>query len=249
MHKQNVRWTTVIVYYILACLFSWPFFIWRDVFDESWRNSGISGGLRNLALMWGPGLSAIICFLVFRSTHKRRITFKGTSLLFGLATYLLPFAAWFVLSLAFPENEPSRENNLLMLIPFGFAMILGEELGWRGFLQDALLPIKNEWKRWVLLGVMWEVWHCTRGIMGKDFLAAITFKLLMTISVILLTIIIGKLTEKTKSLFIGLAIHSWVNIQFEFDGLNVRIAGIFALLLWTVLIIKWPSKKSEVGQT
>jgi hypothetical protein len=41
-----------------------------------------------------------------------------------------------------------------------FVSILGEELRWRGFLQDALRPLPPV-KRFVLIGVMWEFWHFT----------------------------------------------------------------------------------------
>ena len=39
-------------------------------------------------------------------------------------------------------------------------MILGEELGWRGFLQDALRPL-TPYKKYIIIGVMWELWHFT----------------------------------------------------------------------------------------
>ena len=42
----------------------------------------------------------------------------------------------------------------------GFFNILGEELGWRGFLQDALRPLARL-PRYVLLGAIWEFWHFT----------------------------------------------------------------------------------------
>src|SRR5690606_35834448 len=113
-----------------------------------------------------------------------------------------------------------------------------EELGWRGFLQDALRPL-GETKRWLLLALMWEMWHFTRGMVDGNLIQIMLRKTIMLISVILLTIIIGKLTDKTRSLFVAITLHSWVNIQFEYAHINTHIAGIVSVLIWTLLIIRW----------
>lgn len=248
LHSMNntmktTNWKEVITFYVLACAFSWPFFAWRDLFHDSWSNSSVPSALRNLGVMWGPGLSAIVCFILFRKTHKRTISLVGTSLWKSLAFFLLPYAVWIILTLINPSDPSVNPKLFLMLIPFGFLMILGEELGWRGFLQDSLRNVK-EWKRWVILGLMWEMWHFTRGLVNKDLFQAIVFKSMMILAVVLLTIIIGKLTDKTKSLLIAITLHSWVNIQFEFPHINSQIAGGISLIIWTFLIIKWNNKMS-----
>ena len=42
---------------------------------------------------------------------------------------------------------------LVMVVGRGFFQVLGEELGWRGFLQDALRPLPRM-RRYVLIGAM-----------------------------------------------------------------------------------------------
>jgi membrane protease YdiL (CAAX protease family) len=111
--------------------------------------------------MWGPGISATICLFIFKN-HRRTITFKGTSLWRGiLFYYLIPvsFAIW--------NNEP----KFLLIGLLGFISILGEELGWRGFLQDALKN-KSDLYKAMLIGFMWEIWHFTNRTANKEPLQA-----------------------------------------------------------------------------
>jgi hypothetical protein len=61
-YKGNMtrqKWKFVVVYYILACAISWPFFWWKDVHGESWDLSPIPEWIRFMGLMWGPGIAAL----------------------------------------------------------------------------------------------------------------------------------------------------------------------------------------------
>jgi uncharacterized protein len=245
--NRVVHWKSVAVYYALACLISWPFFAWRDLFPASWASTAVPGAVRNLLLMWGPGIAALICFYIFRKNHTRTITFTGTSLWRSLVFYLAPFAIWLILILINPEDGSIKATELLSIMPFGFMMILGEELGWRGFLQDALNPLKP-WKRWALLAVMWELWHFTRGLMEGEWFQIVLRKSMMFALVLIMTIVIGKITERNKSLLVAVALHSWVNIQFEFAQFNTHLAGLLSLILWAILLWKWKGNSSVIAQ-
>lgn len=86
------KYKPVIVFYFLACLFSWPFFFWRDVYSDSWNNLNIHIVLKLSLIMWGPGLSAIICSLLFRKQTVKSITFFGTSIIKSLLFWSIPMA-------------------------------------------------------------------------------------------------------------------------------------------------------------
>ncbi|MCB0463880.1 MAG: CPBP family intramembrane glutamic endopeptidase [Flavobacteriaceae bacterium] len=245
--KNKTNWTEVITFYIIACAFSWPFFAWRDLYTESWANSSIPSAVRNLGIMWGPGIAAILCFIIFKKTHVRTISLTGTSLQKSVLFFSLPYLVWIILTLINSDDNSVKPSFFLEMIPFGFLMILGEELGWRGFLQDSLRNLK-EWKKWTILGLMWEFWHFTRGLTHGELPQIILRKSIFIISVLILTFVIGRLTDKTKSLLIAITLHTWVNIQFEFPHINTHIAGGVSLVIWTMLIWKWNSeqKKSKI---
>lgn len=194
--------------------------------------------------MWGPGISAIICFFVFRKTHIRTISLTGTSIGRSLLFYFMPFVVWIILSITNPVENSLKPIFFLKLISFGFLMILGEELGWRGFLQDSLQHLKD-WKKWLILGLMWEFWHFTRGLTSGELPQIIVRKSIFIVAVLILTFIIGRLTDKTKSLMVAITLHSWINIQFEFSRINAHIAGGVSLIIWALLIWKWNGEQKE----
>ena len=133
--KQKVNWKLVILFYSLACLISWPFFWWRDIESESWMAWNVPGFVKTGSYMWGPGLAALICFLIFKKSHVRTISFFGTSVTKSLLFWFIPILALSIFSI---------EGQEAIAVPIkGFLMILGEELGWRGFLQDALCPLTH----------------------------------------------------------------------------------------------------------
>ena len=96
---------------------------------------------------------------------------------------------------------------------------------------------------------MWEFWHFTRGLTEGDLPQIFIRKTILIVSVLALTIIVDKLTEKTKSLLVAITIHSWVNIQLEFTHLNIYIADGVSVIIRVLLIWKWNQKKYRLAVT
>lgn len=179
--------------------------------------------------MWGPGLSALICFMLFRKTHPKTITFFGTSVVKSLLFWFVPMIALFVFVL--------KGEDRYLLPVLGFLMILGEELGWRGFLQDAVRPLP-EVKRYILIGVMWELWHFTNRMRSFELSTFIRVGVFMLVT-ILLSFILGKLTDKTKALIVAVTLHAWVDILFEYSGTSTGIIFGCSVLFWAGMIWFW----------
>ena len=162
---QKTNWVSVITFYLIACLISWPFFWWRDMESESWAAWNVPGFVKTGSYMWGPGIAAIICFFIFRKTHKRHGYFFWNICFQKPLILVVPIIALSVFSLS------GAEAISLPLI--GFIIILGEELGWRGYLQDALRAIPPI-KRAIIIGIMWELWHFTNrmsaGLQASTFI-------------------------------------------------------------------------------
>src|SRR5688572_6941261 len=96
---DKVNWLSVIIFYVLACAISWPFFWWRDMNADAWRSWQVPGFIKTWSYMWGPGLSVLICLVVFRRSHIRKITFFGSSWLKSTLFYLLPILALAVIGI------------------------------------------------------------------------------------------------------------------------------------------------------
>ncbi len=62
--QQGPIWSSVALYYIVACAISWPLF---------WRLQVLGLPTSFFAIMWGPGIAAVATLLLFRSRHVRTI--------------------------------------------------------------------------------------------------------------------------------------------------------------------------------
>lgn len=233
-----VNWKSVAVYYAVACLWSWPFFWRRDILHvPDTPITSISKLLLHWGMMWGPGIAALVCMVVFRRSHRRVITLGGNS--WGRS--ILFYAAPFLLLAAFRTHVLYGYDlpPLVAALPM-FVSILGEELGWRGFLQDALRPLSPV-RRFVLIGALWEFWHfTTRTAHGWSWLRIAVTLLISYSAVILLTFIIGYAAERSRSVVVAVSLHMYVDVLL--NNLDLYIPLLLALPVWAWLLLTWPKQ-------
>ncbi len=114
---------------------------------------------------------------------------------------------------------------------------LGEELGWRGYLLPRLMPL-GKWKAYLLLGVIWGLWHAPLIAIGFSYpgypILGILMMVLMTTA---LSIFINELTLHYKSTILAGWIHGVVNSQsygiwrmLLFANANPILGGISGLV-------------------
>jgi len=225
------------IFYFIACSISWPFFWVRDRSPEILTSATLKT-LAQFLMMWGPGISALFCFVIFRKTHKRTITFQRRQLfLRGALFYITPFAIAALIN---------RDLHFFQYAALSFIYILGEELGWRGFLQDALRPISTV-KRFLIIGVLWEFWHfTTRTSIGTPF--QILLRLCISYPcVILLAFILGVVTERFRSLWIPLALHAFVDFVLMDSPEHAILIIPIALGIWAGMLWLWPKYLDELS--
>lgn len=183
--------------------------------------------------MWGPGLAALVCFAIFKK-HKRLTTFKGTNFYYGLAVFsVLPI----ILAI---QNQDYKYLGIGVL---GFISILGEELGWRGFLQDAL-KFDSDIKKAIFIGIAWELWHFTNRTTNRTLFSAIFMVSMWSIVTTVFSFIMIKLTNRTRSLFIAVSLHFALNAVFEFDRGWLTI--LFCIPFWALFYWKWPKEQDSI---
>jgi len=234
--RVRVNWRSVAIYYVIACLWSWPFFWRRDILHvPDTPLTSIPKLLLHWGLMWGPAIAALVCMVAFRRSHCRVITLAGNSWVRSVLFYAAPFLllAAFRAHVLYGYAQPA----LVAAFPM-FVSIFGEELGWRGFLQDALRPLPPV-KRFILIGVLWEFWHfTTRTAQGGSPLRVTVTLLISYSAVILLSFLIGYAAERSRSVVVAVSLHSYVDLLL--NNLDLYLPLLLALPVWVVLLLTWP---------
>ncbi|WP_017592843.1 CPBP family intramembrane glutamic endopeptidase [Nocardiopsis potens] len=93
----------------------------------------------------------------------------------------------------------------------GLPMFLGEELGWRGYLLPALMPL-GTWPALLVHGAVWGVWHAPVILLGYNFgrtdLAGVG---LMTVWCVLFGLVLGLLRLASGSVWPAVLCHGALN--------------------------------------
>ncbi|QIN80276.1 CPBP family intramembrane metalloprotease [Rubrobacter marinus] len=104
----------------------------------------VSGGRTGLKGLWGRLL-------------RWRVGALWYAVAFGLPAALALAAAGLHLLLGAPT--PSRLGELSVLELVIFVLIVGEELGWRGYALPRLLATRSALVASLVLGLLWSAWH------------------------------------------------------------------------------------------
>ena len=100
---------------------------------------------------------------------------------------------------------------------------LGEELGWRGFLLPRLMPL-GKWKAYLLLGVIWGLWHAPLIAIGFNYPG---YPILGILMMILLTSAIGLYINEVTAHYKSAILAGWIHGVF-----NSQAYGIWRALLF-----------------
>lgn len=123
---------------------------------------------------------------------------------------------------------------------------LGEELGWRGFLWDALGPAPV-WLRIVITGIAWGTWHAPVILLGYNYpgVAPLTALGFMTIFCTLLSAVFEWLRSGSGTIWVPALAHGAVNasaglallMAAEGYPIDNTTTGLLGWTGWIVLLV------------
>jgi len=176
------------------------------------------------------GLQVFLGFVeynpLFFNVKDGLVSIKGVAMIFGAAPQ--PFALFignFLLSFLV--------GNLIYMITFA----LGEEYGWRGHLQPLLLQKYSLKYAFIVLGIIWGLWHFPAILLGHNYpeYPLLGGLVLMPITCIAFSVAFGIAYIKGKSLWIPVMFHSALNLAADMDDKMIitkkNVLG--ADLVWT----------------
>lgn len=236
----RVDWRAVGLFLLVACAWSWPLFWLRDMTEGGFGALPLPHPLKTTLLMWGPGVAALVCLRVFKGRHRRTLTLAGGYPARALAFYFAPMLGLAVVGVSLPEMGGRVHAFVAVLAIIGLVNTLGEELGWRGFLQDALRPLARPW-RYVLIGLLWAGWHFTNLFAhrsGPELWTYLAWYLPLTIA---LSALFGEATDRARAVLVAATLHAWLNIAWEFPSPGTWGVLAAALPFWAWMLWRWPA--------
>jgi uncharacterized protein len=237
--QPTPNWRAIAVFYFLACLWSWPFFWWRDVHTASWNAWHLPEEIKGLTQPWGPALAAMAVLYLFPQVRSRSVSLFGASWKRSALCLVTPIVFVCIASAIQSSHVPYK---LVYYLLIGGFSTLGEELGWRGFLQGALRPL-GRLRGYLLLALMWEVWHFTSHTKGA-WDEVISRLAIIVPAVVVITFALAFLTERTGSVVLATAVHEWIDLAVDPGG-RFLWAGLAAVPVWLWIAWTWPKRNSE----
>lgn len=214
--KSKIDFLPIIIFYLIAITI-------RYLTDKTGLLDRIDNYFFNIILRGtGPAIGAIITFLAFKI--KPVMTFKGyykKILSPALLFWVLPI--FLITTTSYIINKPLPYGFILAVLLYG----LFEEVGWRGFLHQALKPLPKI-ASVLVVSVLWFVWH-------------LNFELSMANLVFFGILVlgswgIGKMADKTNSLFVVASFHSLHNFYHELTVVNSIVLAILTVI-WILSIV------------
>jgi membrane protease YdiL (CAAX protease family) len=131
---------------------------------------------------------------------------------------------------------------LINLIP-----ALGEELGWRGWLQPRLSERFGQWTGALLTGVIWGLWHAPVILLGYNYpgYPVAVALALMVVFCVLMSVLLGWITDASGTVWAAALAHAFINGAAGFGGLIVAAghpidpaaAGTLGYTGWIVMAV------------
>lgn len=191
-----------------------------------------------------PVIGILIGSLISRRQQpNNEMSFTGKSAFHSWLIVIVPIAC---LSIIGVPNNIGLQPNLFALIIGIFTMIYAfiEELGWRGYLQEELTDKYDKWIVYIIVGLVWYLWHWYFLREGS------TPKLIMIPILIIASFGIGEIAKSTKSILICGALHGLANLLLIYGVVAQNISNqnklvilIVSLAIW-IPIIKQIEKKN-----
>jgi membrane protease YdiL (CAAX protease family) len=232
--RARPNWRAILLFYVLACSFSWPFFWWRDVNTVSWKAFPLPEEIKDLT--WGPAVAALLVFWLIPATRQWAVSFFGSSWHRSAVCYVAPILFAFI---GYRAHSGTFSYRLVYYLTIGCVSTLGEELGWRGFLQGSLRPLGRV-RGYLLVALMWEAWHFTSHLKGTfpEVMSRLSIYVPLVVAV---TFLLGLVVERTDSLLLAVTLHTWLDIAIDSSGTYLMWATLVCIPLWAWLIWTWPA--------
>lgn len=204
----------LIAVMVISALFDYPIFTKRPFSDGGW-------GL--YTVMWVPALCAVLANLLFKLPMKTFGYSRFGSLRYYILAVMIPLLVMGVpcislwgLGLADVHIKGVPWSHQPGWFLKSYFFVIGEEIGWRGFLQPRIRAFLSLRTTALVVGIAWTAWHIPAIAYGCAPYTESSIPLWFGLSTFLvgtvaLSYIMGWIWEATGSLWVVVLIHASSN--------------------------------------
>jgi membrane protease YdiL (CAAX protease family) len=238
---KSMNWK-LIVFIIFVIIFSLPLFLIQPFTNIDFNKLSLA--------QIGPTLAYIITIILFKDLFVSiKIKISKTILIKTIFSIIIPFIIYsitYFIGKLFKIELEMNTNIFAILYKYGIWIIIGavgEEIGWRSFLQPMLGKKYPILISSIIVGSIWGLWHINHFINGPIFFLEF---ILFTISYSIIIMFLLKNTE--YSIYVSSMFHASLNISFKiFLENNYGNIKLFLIngIIWSIfaIIIVFCNKK------
>ncbi len=219
----------VIEYYVLA-------FFFTTLLGAIQTTTGVLP--HTILPQWGPGIAGIVMLLIYRKDNLsikfefKRDQVKEYLLSIGYPLLItgIAIAAMMLFTKAIGFNQLTFVPPMVVIASALFGAI-GEEIGWRGYLQPTLNKKMNLFWSSIVTAALWAPWHI------GNFRYGLTFAVGFILAIFGYTFFISYLGKGTRfNLVIPVLFHWFVNLANSTVPTQTLLSSNFMLTLGIVWI-------------
>ncbi|WP_371185377.1 CPBP family intramembrane glutamic endopeptidase [Thalassotalea maritima] len=194
--------------------------------------------------LFGPAIIAVLFSYLegggrqVKQLLSQYVAYKASWRHYALATLLIPaliYLTMLVTELSGQITYSTWFSGLsiaqLLFIPL---ISIGEELGWRGYLQPLFRRRYGLLAASLLVGCVWAIWHLTGYYFDTGVVEGLPFELFF-MWVVGAALVMGYLYEKTNSVLLAVLFHTSVNLSLNVFKIIPEFSG--SIMPFTMLII------------
>jgi len=237
---RSINWKEILLFFFIATAVSAPF---RLNVITLLKDLDVPGGLNIFFFVLkgiGPLVAYLMMYYIVKSKTPRPNTLFGKDRIASIiAISVIPIGLTVI---GLPNENGLNENYFGLIYGLMLALYaLGEEYGWRGYLQQALEPLPV-FVRLLVITTFWYTWHLNF-LIGPISVQGhvIHFFSLLAGSWGLL-----RVTDVTRSILFAGAVHLSFNLFADVPGdFNKRLYVLIAAgIVWAILLRKISRKSA-----
>lgn len=241
--RPSVPWARVALFVVAATALSYPFrhrsVEWYTALDPILGLPVLQAALEGA----GPFVAAAVLTLGFRR-QWRPVSFVGSSAARAGQMMAVPPVVFAAIGLPNGEGlSPHLYGLLAGLLVLGYCIL--EEVGWRGYLQNALGALP-ELYRFGIVGLLWYGWHLSFLSPGATLAREFVFLVTLVVG----SLGLGKVAADTRSVLAAAGFHFLINVLFLSSVVSVPftrklllVGG--CLVLWAPILWGWSADAEE----